>query len=873
VSDIADMLGEAWVEIRAKGTELASDISSELKKSAPQAAAAADEVGKSFGDKFKAVISAASKIGAAAFVAGLGYALKAGNDLEESQVALEQAVKNTGGTMQQYAPAVAAVQAKMEALGYANADVNSSVAKLTTATGSAKDAIGLEAAVADLAAAKHLSLADATSMVAKAAGGNTRALKDMNVTVATGADWAKATAAANAALGDQINSAGGIAAFAAQHHLSLANAQKLVGEAAHGSIPALNQLGVDVLPKTATSAQRTAELAAIMNQRIGGDAAAAAGTAEGKMKVLKAELTDMAAKVGEKLLPVIADLIGDLTRYHLLIPLVIAGVVLLTAAFVAEAAAMIAANWPILLIVGACALLVAGVVLLATHWRQVWTDVKNWARDAWDFIWNGFGKYLLPLLGPAGLIVLGVIEVWQHWSTIWGAIQGIAQDFYNWIWVDFALKIYDVFVNKMPSWFDTAAKAIGQAFNAVKDAVLTPVNWVIVNVLDNLIKAFDWISSKVGGPSISQIAAISAAKGARVPGYGGGDVHPALLEGGETVVSKEDSKVLAPAFAAVGVPGYAAGGIIPGAAAASGKAGVAPIVKTPSGDGGGLGGILGTVWHAVGDAASIVSALATGNSTALANTLSKAAGTGTGGAVGDLAQLLTAIPKTLIAESIKFLTGKAQAQASGYHGSYGAGVAQWRGTVLQALAMLGLPSNLANAVLYQMQTESGGNPNITNTTDINAQEGHPSTGLMQVIPSTFAAYHVAGTSNNINDPLANIAAAINYARSRYGPTLMSGGMGIGSGHGYALGGLITEPIFGVGASGQTYSFGEGGRQETVVPGMPGTKGGVTLAHVVARLDRLASLLQTAPAATGAHVGQAITGAVRTGAQRGAYGVR
>ena len=174
-------------------------------------------------------------------------------------------------------------------------------------------------------------------------------------------------------------------------------------------------------------------------------------------------------------------------------------------------------------------------------------------------------------------------------------------------------------------------------------------------------------------------------------------------------------------------------------------------------------------------------------------------------AAGDLGQMMTSVPKTLIGDLAKGLgTALAKLAATvtsgkgGAAGTPGAGVEQWRADVLKALAMLGLPASLANAVLYQMQTESGGNPLITNTTDINAQEGHPSTGLMQVIPSTFAAYHVAGTSNNINDPLANIAAAINYAEHVYGPTLMnSAGMGIGSGHGYDGGGWLqpsTAPI-------------------------------------------------------------------------------
>jgi Transglycosylase SLT domain len=148
----------------------------------------------------------------------------------------------------------------------------------------------------------------------------------------------------------------------------------------------------------------------------------------------------------------------------------------------------------------------------------------------------------------------------------------------------------------------------------------------------------------------------------------------------------------------------------------------------------------------------------------------------------------------------------------------GRGVAQWAGTVRQALMMEGLPLSLTGRVLYQMQTESAGNPRAINLTDSNAAAGDPSRGLMQTIMGTFQAYHWPGTSWDIYNPLANIAAALNYARIRYGPSLMSGGMGIGSGHGYARGGWITEPIVGAGLrSGHAYSFGEGGIPEYVSP--------------------------------------------------------
>ena len=64
--------------------------------------------------------------------------------------------------------------------------------------------------------------------------------------------------------------------------------------------------------------------------------------------------------------------------------------------------------------------------------------------------------------------------------------------------------------------------------------------------------------------------------------------------------------------------------------------------------------------------------------------------------------------------------------------------------------------------------ESAGNPNAINGWDINAINGTPSIGLLQVIKPTFDAYHVAGTANSQYDPVANIVAAANYAADRYG---------------------------------------------------------------------------------------------------------
>lgn len=128
---------------------------------------------------------------------------------------------------------------------------------------------------------------------------------------------------------------------------------------------------------------------------------------------------------------------------------------------------------------------------------------------------------------------------------------------------------------------------------------------------------------------------------------------------------------------------------------------------------------------------------------------------------------------------------------AGYNPSKG--VEQWRTTAITALKMEGQYSdeNLRR-LLYQMQTESGGDPKAINLWDSNAKLGTPSKGLMQVIDPTFKAYAREGHNTNIYDPLSNILASIRYAVSRYG-SLAKAYRGVG----YANGGIADKPsIFG-----------------------------------------------------------------------------
>jgi chemotaxis protein histidine kinase CheA len=91
----------------------------------------------------------------------------------------------------------------------------------------------------------------------------------------------------------------------------------------------------------------------------------------------------------------------------------------------------------------------------------------------------------------------------------------------------------------------------------------------------------------------------------------------------------------------------------------------------------------------------------------------------------------------------------------------------WIKHSLDIMKSKGIPGSY-NGLYRNIMRESSGNPNAINDWDINAINGIPSKGLLQVIPPTFTAYHVAGTSWNIYDPVANITAAANYAAHRYG---------------------------------------------------------------------------------------------------------
>lgn len=92
------------------------------------------------------------------------------------------------------------------------------------------------------------------------------------------------------------------------------------------------------------------------------------------------------------------------------------------------------------------------------------------------------------------------------------------------------------------------------------------------------------------------------------------------------------------------------------------------------------------------------------------------------------------------------------------------------GWIREALAIMkerNIPGSY-HGLYRNIMRESSGNPHAINNWDVNAKNGTPSIGLLQIIKPTFDAYHVPGTPRSQYDPVANIVASANYAAHRYG---------------------------------------------------------------------------------------------------------
>jgi cell wall-associated NlpC family hydrolase len=803
--DLSTFQAETTAGVAKSGEKSAATFSSsyagQLRKGMPAWALAGTQAGQSFGSKFGGAVGQATrqlaKVGLAAYAAGMYLAVKQGMALEDSQARLNTAITNAGGKTATYAKALDLVRSHMEDWGFSNAEVNTSLGTLTTATGSITKAMGAEATAANLARFKHIDLAGASDILAKAFAGNMRSMKGLNLTIATGATSAVAMKKAQTDLSDQIASAGGVAKFAAAHHLSLAAAQKLIGQAAKGSIPAMNQLGLVVLPASASAADRYSQITKALNERIGGQAAAAAGTAAGRFGILKTQFLDLAAKIGVMVLPKLVGVLTWLEKTHLLIPILATVMGVLTVAIIAQAAAW--ALTPFGEVALAIMGLIAAIILIKTHWQQI----TSW--------WSSHPlatKVIMILLGPIGLLIGAIMAIATHWTAVKNAVTSA---------IAFILGKISTFLGGMIDVVKFAAKMpgpLGAPFRAMVGPLQTAK--AHVDALQTSIAAVKSKNVVVSAKATGDGGVTAHSTGIFGTSTGNLFFYPAaqggLLRGG---IPGKDSILVA------GMPGEV---IIPTSLV---KAGAVDHLrgKLPGFASGGQIGNTST-WMAGKEAAAETKAL-------IASMKAAIAGAAAGGSAGKLIQYaLQFVGK------VPYVWG-------------GTTPAGWdcSGFTSYVYHHFGIPAPRTSQAQQLWARPSGDHPG-----------------------ALVFFYGTGGTASHVGLSMGN-GKMINAYGTGYGtiisPSHMSGfsGFGIPPSGRFGRGGVISEPVVGVGQSGRAYSFAENG-PETVIP-----NGGGSLGRVEALLAQLVREVRKAPARTGAATAAGIGGITRSAAAAGYYSTR
>lgn len=440
---------------------------------------------------------------------------------------------------------------------------------------------------------------------------------------------------------------------------------------------------------------------------------------------------------------------------------------------------------------------------LQTFFSMVWAFIQP-ALQMWGAIFGATFKTIIDLVkigwdtikgvfSGAFTIIKGLLDIFigvftGDWSRAWEGVKSVASG---------AWKImtsgFSGFVDGIKALASGIGNAIAGGIGGAVNGVIDAINWVLDKLGASRIAHVTWGTSggSLGNGGRSRQASYYANG---TEGHTGGNAIVNDGNGAELVVNPDNTAFI-PEGRNVFIPNMTKGTRVFTAEQTASLFGKnSPTFHYASGVGNSILNFTGDILDFIKDPVSLLKNVAS-------NYLN----------FGNLWQPWLSMAKggiNYVMDSAKsYLSSlfkkKEESERVSYNAS--AGVEQWRGLAKKALQMEGQYSEAnLNRLLYQMQTESGGNPNAVNNWDINAQNGVPSKGLLQVILPTFKAYARPGYDKSQTDPLSNILASIRYAVSRYG-SLASAYRGVG----YANGGIITKQHLAM--------VGEGNKAEAIIP--------------------------------------------------------
>lgn len=415
---------------------------------------------------------------------------------------------------------------------------------------------------------------------------------------------------------------------------------------------------------------------------------------------------------------------------------------------------------PVAGIIAGIIAVVAAVVAVIKNWGDItdwlskkWNAFKDWMSGLWDTIsekiqevWNGIKDFFSGIWNGIKDTATGI------WNSIKGTLGGI--------WDSIKEKAMDAFSSVwkfIKDGFNNLKDTLGGIVKGIANAIVKPIGGAVNGVINGV----NWVLDKVG--SDKQFALWEVPKFAR--GTGGipkdtlGIVNDQKGSTYKEMIVPPHGKPFIPEGRDVVLPLEKGTKIMP---ANQTKSFLEELPHFASG----IGDFFGGIWSTVKDFTGNVWDYITHPSKIVQIAIDKF--TDLTGAFEPWISVAKGAVNTVFDSVVGFVKGIFDTQS---HVNYNpsAGVEQWRTLATRALQMTGQYSEAnLERLLYQMQTESGGNPNAINNWDINAINGTPSKGLMQVIDPTFRAYAMPGYDKNIYDPLSNMLASIRYAVSTYG---------------------------------------------------------------------------------------------------------
>lgn len=158
----------------------------EVRKFASESSKSVSEVES----HFKKLGGAALKIGGSGMAAG-GFLTALGDKERQAAEGLKASIQAAGQSYDEFEGKIEHAVKGQEQFGHTADETNNALSTLVSSFGDTNQALDKMQLVADLAAKKHISLADAATIVAKAHGGAGRIFKEFNIQIGLNADGTK----------------------------------------------------------------------------------------------------------------------------------------------------------------------------------------------------------------------------------------------------------------------------------------------------------------------------------------------------------------------------------------------------------------------------------------------------------------------------------------------------------------------------------------------------------------------------------------------------------------------------------------------------------------------------------------------------------